>query len=445
MKCKTDDFITKARLIHGNKYDYTKTVYVNSCSKLIITCLVHGDFEQVGYNHLKGQGCRKCVVNKSTKTTDDFIKESKEIHNNKYLYGNVDYINAKSKVLITCPKHGNFEQQARSHLSGQGCRKCSNLEITLSEKEFIEKARKLHGSKYGYDKVQYINGVTKIIITCHVHGDFTQRADSHLQGIGCPDCSPKSIKATTNEFVDKAIEVHGNKYDYSKVNYIGCYEDVIITCPLHGEFRQKPSIHLSGSGCKTCGYEKVRDTLKISCIDFISKADKIHGSLYDYSKVVYVTTNSKVIIGCKKHGDFLQTPNNHLQGSNCPSCKASKGELLLRLILQKHNINFIQEYTIPNYNVLGSSRRFFYDFYLPDHKLLIEFHGIQHYKAIGFFGGKEALKETKLRDRLKKDFARLAGLSLISFNYIQLKRLGLGFEKAVIARLTLQGKSNGNK
>ena len=179
---------------------------------------------------------------------------------------------------------------------------------------FIQKAKVVHGDRYGYDKVMYRTSKTKVIITCPHHGGFLQEPTSHLAGTGCPTCGG-TCKSNTESFIRKSKAVHGEKYGYENVLYKNAYTKVIISCPHHGNFGQKPQDHLKGQGCQICG-----GTCKSTTEDFIRKAKKVHGNKYTYDKVVYKIAHTKVIIGCKRHGDFLQTPNRHLSGDGCPIC-----------------------------------------------------------------------------------------------------------------------------
>ena len=307
-KLTTEKFIQKAREVHGDKYDYSKVDYKSSQTKVTIVCSVHGDFEQKPNNHLLGKGCPRCGGNNKL-TTKEFIERSKEVHGDKYDYSKVNYKNANKKVIIWCPIHGDFEQKPNNHLQGQGCPKCSN-NVKLTTEEFIKKAKKFHGDKYDYSKVEYKSSQTKVTITCSIHGDFEQKPNNHLQGQGCPRCSV----ITTEDFIKRSIEIHGNTYDYSKVEYKGSKTKVTIICPIHEEFEQIPNNHLQGQGCPRCG-NKVPTTE-----EFIKKAKKFHGDKYDYSKVNYKNANKKVIIWCPIHGEFEQAPASHLQGQGCYKC-----------------------------------------------------------------------------------------------------------------------------
>ena len=200
------------------------------------------------------------------KTKEEFIAKAKLVHGDKYDYSKVEYVGALTKVCIICPKHGEFCQEANSHLRGQGCPKCKSKKQTCTTDEFIAKAKKIHGDKYDYSKVNYVNNYTKVCIICHEHGEFWQTPGAHLRGQGCPKCKSKKQTCTTDEFIAKAKKIHGDKYDYSKVEYVNRKTKVCIICPKHGEFWQTPSAHLRGQGCPKCGIENHCKN-KLSCIE----------------------------------------------------------------------------------------------------------------------------------------------------------------------------------
>lgn len=185
----------------------------------------------------------------------------------------------------------------------------------LTTEEFIRRAKAVHGDKYDYSKVEYKNRKSRVCIICPIHGEFYQLPNSHLIGCGCPSCSG-CAKYTTESFIQKAREVHGDKYDYSKVEYKNSHTEVCIICPKHGEFWQKPSGHLSGYGCAQCA-----GNAKLSTEDFIKKAKMVHGLKYGYSKVKYVNRTAAVCIICPKHGSFWQGADLHLKGCGCPFCR----------------------------------------------------------------------------------------------------------------------------
>ena len=308
------------------------------------------------------------------KTTEKFIEQARTIHNETYDYDKVEYVNSNTKVIITCPEHGDFEQVPPSHLRGRGCPTCGVIKIgdslRMSKSEFIQKAKEMHGDTYGYDKVEYVNNYTKVIINCPQHGDFTQTPHEHIDGSGCPACSG-NIRLTTEEFIQKAEAVHGDTYGYDKVEYVNNYTKVIINCPQHGDFTPIPANHIKGHGCPACGLIKQHDSLRMSQSEFIQKAKEIHGDEYDYDKVVYVNFRTKIIITCQKHGDFQQSPGSHLRGRGCPRCyHKAEGKIAIYLNL-RHVVH--REFRIDNK---------FFDFYLPDYNLIIERDGEQHYPKL---------------------------------------------------------------
>lgn len=125
---------------------------------------------------------------------------------------------------------------------------------------------------------------------------------------------------TTEEFINKAISKHGDKYEYSKVVYTRSTDKVTIVCKAHGEFLQTPHKHNQGDGCPKCGIERIKEKAAGTLHNFLDRATKKHGTTYDYSKVVYTTAKSKVTIICSIHGEFEQTPDTHTRGSGCPKC-----------------------------------------------------------------------------------------------------------------------------
>jgi len=316
-KLTTEEFIQRAREVHGDKYDYSKAEYEGRNDKVCIICRVegHGEFFQRPRDHIRGSGCPSCS-RKSKITTEEFIKKSKEVHGDRYDYSKVEYKSSSTKVCIICKEegHGEFYQTPCNHLRGCGCPKCSCIKLTKDE--FIKKSKEVHGDRYDYSKVEYKNSYTRVCIICPEHKEFNQRPNSHLLGCGCPSCSTK--KLTSEEFIKKAKEVHNNnKYDYSKVEYKNSKEKICIICKEdgHGEFYQIPSSHLLGYGCSKCSGKA-----KLTTEEFIKRAKEIHGDHYNYSKIDYKNIFTPVQVFCKVHGYFSQKPVVHLQGSGCPKC-----------------------------------------------------------------------------------------------------------------------------
>jgi hypothetical protein len=267
------------------------------------------------------------LKNKYTKE-ELFIINAKKIHGNKYNYSKVKYWDTKTKVIIICPIHGEFQQNLYNHSKGAGCKQCSieenNNKHKFTKEEFINKAIELHGKTYDYSKVEYSNSQTKVTIICKIHGEFKKEPAHHLQGQGCAKCGYEitSLKLVRplEEFIKKSKKMHFDFYDYSKVKYINDKTKVEIICPFHGSFHQRPYSHLHGEACRKCGDQITATKSRLSYEDFIKRCNKIHNSKYDYSLVKYFDTSSKIEIICPKHGSYIQNAYGHLKGSGCHKC-----------------------------------------------------------------------------------------------------------------------------
>ena len=288
---------------------------------------------------------------------------------------------------------------------------------TSNTPEFVEKARKVHGNKYDYSKVEYIHNKIKVCIICPIHGEFWQKPHDHLRPNGCPKCKGVLIRnsklRTQEQFIVLAKEKHNNKYDYSKTVYVDGLTKVCIICPKHVEFFQTPQDHLSGRGCCKCaGYG-------FTTKDFIDKANEIHNYKYDYSKAVYIKGDEYVCIICPIHGEFWQRASIHLHGHGCSKCSWSKGELNISQFLTKHNIEFIPQYIINcPINVSGIAK---VDFYLPTYNIFIEYNGKQHYEPIEYFGGRFTFEHQQLRDTYIKTYCKENNIEFIEISYKESK------------------------
>ena len=197
-KLTTEEFIEKARIIHGATYDYSKTVYTHSLAKITIICKIHGEVEQTPSNHLQGKICKYCAIDIKTSSKEEFIQKATKIHGSKYDYSKVVYENNKIDVIIKCPTHGEFKQTPNCHLKRQECPECGRLKCDearkLTTKEFIEKAKLVHNDLYDYTITEYKTSKEEVQIICPNHGAFTKIAQSHLSGQGCPYCTIYGFK-----------------------------------------------------------------------------------------------------------------------------------------------------------------------------------------------------------------------------------------------------------
>lgn len=209
--------------------------------------------------------------------TENLKEKFSEIHHNFYNYDKMIYCGYKNKITVTCPEHGDFEISISKHLIGQGCPKCrytkSSAALRRPIETVIEKFKSVHGDKYDYSLItEYKNTNEKLPIICKEHGVFYQSYNNHYNGKqGCPVCGrykcSEHQKLTTEEFINKAKSVHGDKYDYSKTNYTLSQNNVIIICPEHGEFSQIARNHLFGAGCPKCFLDKSK--IERDILDFI--------------------------------------------------------------------------------------------------------------------------------------------------------------------------------
>jgi hypothetical protein len=235
---------------------------------------------------------------------------------------------------------------------------------------FIEKAKIIHNNLYDYKNTIYINVKTKLSITCNIHGDFMVAPSNHLsRKSGCPKCAilanTKAITSNIEEFVKKAKKIHEDKYIYGKTIYINCSHKLIVECRIHGDFNQMPSDHLSGYGCPKCGVDKNRIINRLTTEEYIERANKTHNNKYDYSKIEYKTSSSRLLIICPTHGEFTQVASHHTTGNGCQKCG---------VIIKQHKTKMdIEEF------ILKCTKN---HFGIYDYSLIQELHSIEDYVKI---------------------------------------------------------------
>ena len=274
LKSTRQIFIEKAINVHDlNKFTYDNVIYINSTTKIKIFCVsCNIEFEQTPSRHLSGSG-HKAYMNRYMLTTDLFIKKSIQKHGiDKFKYDKIIYINHESPVSIFCNKCNQyFEQIAAYHLSGNGCNLCiPNKKNNTSS--FIEEAKQIHGDKFNYDKVIYINNYSKVEIFCYACKEyFWQVPKSHIKGFGCSRCSGNFVK-TKEGFIAQSDIKHNYAYNYSKIDYVNVATKVEIICKENNHsFWQPPSAHLAGNGCYQC----LKNSKK-NLIWFVEKANAKH-------------------------------------------------------------------------------------------------------------------------------------------------------------------------
>jgi len=422
MKTK-EQFINEAIAINGDKYDYSLVEYKGTNKLVKIICPVHGVFEQIAREHLHGHGCPICAKSVKRNTLEDFIQKAMEVHGDKYDYSKVEYISYHKKVCIICPEHGEFFKTPAKHISAkQGCPVCTKIKQCKSFEEkssdtcsFIKRAGEVHGDKYDYSNVHYVNNTTPVKLVCPEHGTFLQRPGDHLSGCGCRKCADEKFKTSQADFIALCEKTWGTKYRYDKVIYKGSNKKITITCPIHGDFEVIASSFVGNGhnrGCRYCAIEEHRLTTN----EFIQKAKEIHGEKYDYSKVNYINSDTKVEIICPKHGSFWQFPTNHLKGTNCPQCAAEinifETRLYDELATKFPQADFIHSY--KNKELLGKLEL---DIFSPTYKIAVEYQGGQHFHPCHFFGGEKSFVKQVERDKLKRNLCFENGIKLLEFSY----------------------------
>lgn len=424
-------FIKLATEKHKGRFDYSKVKYVDYDTPVEIICPEHGPFYQSPKNHYKGDVCCPlCVREKSgVNTTEEFIKKAKEKFGDKYDYSKVKYVNATTKIIVTDENGVDFSITPNYFLSkeftGKGTRK-------LTTEEFVDKSRLIWGDKYDYSKTVYQGYGKKITVICPVHGEVEVLPENHLNSkkfSGCPKCNteknlmdmekikkPRKTKEERrkekeNEFIEKAKQIYGNKYDYSKVHYVKSHEKVCIICPEHGEFWMRPNDHVDHMNyCPMCGKHGRRNK-PYTQEEFIKFANEVFGGYYTYPRTVYKAMQKPIIVTCPEHGDFEIRAFDHVHHRcGCPEHHVKSSlELRIENMLIEKGIKYVYQKRFP---WLGLQSL---DFYLPDYNIGIECQGEQHFEPVESWGGKINLESNKKRDELKKELCVEHGVDLLYY------------------------------
>jgi very-short-patch-repair endonuclease len=378
MRKSFEDYLKQFKVTHGDRYDYSKVVYVNSSTPITIVCKEHGPFSKLPYDHIKS-GCNECYKEgKREQTKDKFVKRAKEIHGDTFDYSDMGFVGTAIKVKLTCNKEGHVNHITPSnHLKVPAirCSGCSNRSSVDTE-EFIRRAKEVHGDKFDYSKVIYKNNVTHVTVICHEHGELqTMPRDFLTYTHGCAKCYQLQSRKGQEDFLRMAKEVHGDTFDYSEVVYVRAHEKVKIKCPKGHTFEQTPNGHLQGAGCLTCSGSKkyTVNTLKL-------KMNKKHHHKYDYSLIERYENNKMVLpIICPigNHGMFEQVARDHLRGKGCPKCGRLRQRVgykeerlfqpMMRGLFKEHEIEFQYEFLREGYHP------YYVDAFLPNYNLVVEF------------------------------------------------------------------------
>jgi very-short-patch-repair endonuclease len=286
------------------------------------------------------------------------------------------------------------------------------MSLKLNNIIFVKKAKKIHGEFFDYSRVNYEGTLIKVEIGCPEHGYFLQTPNSHLRGRRCPKCYG-NIKYNNDTFIEKCEEIWGKEL----------YEKYDLSL-VDYKGNKNPIIIF----CKKHGIFKQKPneflhkhgckicggTYISNTNEFVSKANIVHNFKFDYSKSVYKNAHTKLIIKCEYHGDFLQKPYSHLDGCGCPICKSSKGEIRIKNFLDNNKIEYEYNFSFKKCKYKYSLP---FDFYIKDKNICIEYDGIQHENIIEYFGGVEKYKERLIRDNIKNDFCKNENINLLRISY----------------------------
>ena len=438
----TEHFIEKSKLVHGDKYDYSKTVYKGNKNKVTIICKEHGEFQQLPSNHYK-YNCNKCgrkiAKNKIISNAyEELITKFYQVHGDKYDYSKVKYTGCYKNVIITCKIHGEFEQTPSHHLNTKGCKLCCGIYKKTID-EFVDKSKEFYKDKYDYSNVKYVNCKAKVLLKCIKHdNEFEITPDAHLNSVsqnssgGCAMCHKETMKSifmkSKENFIAESVIKYSNWFDYSKVEYDGAKKFITLICKKHNnEFEITPDTHLNKAttcgGCKICRADLLNSLFSKGGEKFIEESKKIHGNIYDYSKVNYINGTTKVIIGCKKHGEFEIIPESHIYvNQGCDKCICKRFSKIsinwLNFISKYENIDIQHaenncEFKIPN-------TKYHADGYCKENNTVYEFHGtlwhgdprVYNSNDMSYFGCKygDLYEKTIKREQTIKD----CGFNLIT-------------------------------
>ena len=301
-------------------------------------------------------------------TQERFLERAHEVWGDRWDYSGTTYINSKQKIELKCRAHGVFKQSPYEHLEKRvACKGCFG--ISYSTDSFVGKAEDVWGGRWDYTQTLYKDSKSTVTILCKSHGPFRQTPNHHLRGVvGCKGCDPRRI--SPEDFLQRSREVWGDRWDYSKVEFVRVLDNVTIICPLHGDFKQTPKSHMNeGLECPGCS-KRTHD-------GFLRRASAVWGDRWDYSSTQYVGANSNISIQCRAHGVFTQRAEKHLRGNvGCRSCqinKTSPAEYEVRdfIKLLGHTVEEGRR------DLLGTTHEI--DIYLPENKIAFEFNGVYYH------------------------------------------------------------------
>lgn len=263
-----EDFIRRSIEAHGpDAYDLSDAIYVDTKTKILVRCKVHGTLTWVYPSNFmrRRQGCKTCrnekAGNSMRMSQDEFVRRCEEVHGpGRWNLSRAVYVDYTTPVTVGCPVHETWGAGIPSRmLAGLGaCRACRNeavgAALRQSTPEVVARFRAIHGNRYDYSRVRYVNAHTSVTIGCRVHGWFPQLPSGHWNGKGCHQCSQDATRLSQADFEERARQVHSERYGYAEAVYVNYNTALTITCPEHGPFPRTPKEHIwAGMGCQLCG------------------------------------------------------------------------------------------------------------------------------------------------------------------------------------------------
>jgi len=389
-KITTEEFIKKAKEVHGNRYNYSKVNYINKRTKICIICPIHGEQWQLPKDHINGQGCPLCgkeyakeYIKKSKSLgLSGFIQKAKEIHGDKYDYSLItSYESNKDDIQVICNRCGKiFHSKPNWILSGHGCKHCEAIKKYLG-KDILKKTKEIYGDEYVFpdispDKEYWIKDYTTMV--CKVHGNTRKRIDKILLGNKCTACGKltgsKMKKISVNEAKKRLEKLCDNSLDYNIDEYENTQKPIHFACKKCGKiFTRDLNSLINNNKCPYCKKEEISKNRTKTTEEYIEQCRKLYGNAYDYSDTIYIASDKKITAKCNECGKYFSVEaNSHLQGHGCPNHYRNKSKI------EEEISDFIKKLTnclvIENYRDNKDIKEI--DIYVPSYKIGIELDGL---------------------------------------------------------------------
>ena len=352
-------------------------------------------------------------------TQEEFLNRVKENNTNDIDLSEFIYVNNNTKGKCTCNVCGHvWYPVPMSLFNGHGCPQCAikyrAKKLASTTEEFIEDSMAVHGDEYIYDLVDYVNDATDVYIICRVHGIFPQKPGLHKSGHGCPYCHG-GIAFTKEKFLSDLKIKNSHNLILDDFEYVNMYTKIKCKCGDCGyEWETTPIVLIGGSGCPICATKERGLKRRKPFDEFVAEYnEKFPNNNFIFIEDTYKTALTDMTVICPIHGKFEKTPNELLNGANCPYCNESKLEREIRGFFENKNVNYIQHKNdlewLKYINLMSL------DFYLPEYNIAIECQGSQHYKETNYYGGKEKLEKQQKRDKKKFDLCNEHDIKLLYY------------------------------